>query len=307
MQQTFAGNPEIDKCIATFEEFLAMSLFECHDYQKFLVLKGPPGTGKSTLVKLARALHGEKAVSSVPVHKFGQERYQASMVGKLLNIVSEVQATDNATDDFIKAVVSGDDVEVRFLYKETYSVRLPTRLLIACNEMFRIRDTSGAVERRMMVLQCPNIIEEDAQDKQLSFKLNSELPGIFNRVAAAWVRLRERGLFDPPTSSKSDIAEFTMENNHTKQWLVDRTHEGMKLEHQEHKCPEGDGTEMADLYLDYTEWARLNGFKQISSVTFGMRLSQLRIPGMKFDSKVKWVAGRALRLRPIHLLNTGKY
>lgn len=307
LDQTFDGNPDKQKCIDTFEEFVAMTLFECHDYQKFLVLKGPPGTGKSTLVKLARALHGEKAVSSVPVHKFGQERYQASMVGKLLNIVSEVQATDNATDDFIKAVVSGDDVEVRFLYKETYSVRLPTRLLIACNEMFRIRDTSGAVERRMIILQCPNVIPDEKQDKQLLTKLTAELPGVFNRMVKAWNRLRDRGLFDEPASSKADTAEFTLDNNHTKSWLIERTFEGMALSNPDVKIPKGEGTEASALYSDYSEWAKMNGFKQASSITFGMRLTQLRLPGHDFDVKVKWIGGRAVRMRQLHLLHTSNF
>lgn len=311
MLKTFTSEEEdATLSIQCFEEFVSHTLFECLDFQKFLVIKGVPSTGKSTLLKLVSAMHGSNAVSAVPVHEFGNERYRTAMTGCLVNLVSEVQATSHAVDDFLKAVTSGDSVQIRYLYEEPRLVQLPTRMIIACNEMFRVRDTSGAIERRMLFLSCNNPIPEDEQDPDLKFKLVQELPGIFNRLVAAWGRLRERKRFIPPTSQVKHLEEFTLENNHVLQWLQERTHQGQVLldPATQMNGHAGAATEIGILYLDFSEWMKLNGFKTLSSIGFGAKLSQIKTPpGVNLKSSVKWVGGKATRVREISLLSEGRY
>lgn len=308
LNEIFEGNDDKDKCIATFEEFSALTLFEGTQYEKFLVLKGQPGSGKSTLIKLVQSIHGKNGVSAVPLHNFGDERYRATMVGKLLNVVNEVQATSYAVDNFLKAIVSGDAVQVRFLYQETFVTVIPARILVACNDMFRVHDTSGAVERRMLILPCDNTLDEKDQDKTLGRKLHAERAGVFNRMVAAWQRLRDRTYFDPPASHRAAVAEFTMDNNHVLQWFLSRTHQGEALANGT-KPEKNTTSEGSSLYLDYAEWAKMNGFKQISSNTFSVKLSQMRFEGKAIDCKsdVKWIGNKAVRVRPVTLLNEGRY
>lgn len=295
------GDREI--AISTYEEFLAHTLFECLRYQKFLVIKGQPGSGKSTLLHIARMLHSPKAVSSVNVEQLGTDRGRASMIGKLLNIVSEVKAMSEAADDFLKSVASGDSVEVRYLYQENERLILPTRILIACNFMFRIRDTSGAVERRMLILSCDNVVSKEKKDEVLGDKLEREMPGIFNRIARAWPRLRDRRGFLTPASHDEELKAFSEENNNVMLWLKDRTHQGALMDNAQYAIPSnGLYTENPILYLDYAQWAKDMGFKTLSSVSWGMRLK-----GMGFETEVKWLGGRAIRMRAIGLINGGKY
>lgn len=309
MARTFELEPEPDKAIGTYEEFVAHTFFECLDYHSFLVLKGATRTGKSTLAKLAKMLHGDSSVSAVAVHNFGAERYQAAMVGKLINISAEANSADNVSEEFLKGVTAGDPVQVRFLYQESMLVTLPTRLLMSCNDLFKIRDMSGAVEERMIIITCDNHVPKKDRDASLPSKLEAELPGIFNRMAKAWVRLRDRGHFDPPASHEKRVAEFTMDNNHALQWFKDRTHQGAWTEMNGERPPEppkGE-TEVGALYLDYAEWAKLNGFKQVSSVTFAVRLASLKVMGLNLANTTKWVGGRTVRCRQLTLVHDGRY
>lgn len=309
LETTFANLPEGDKelSINTYEEFVAHSLFECLDYHRFLVIKGQPRTGKSTLVNIARMLHGEDAVSAVAVHDFANERYRTAMVGKLLNLVTEVAASNHAADDFLKAVTAGDLVQVRYLYAEPLLVKLPTRLIIACNEMFRTRDTSGAIEARMLILSCENAVDEGKRDIKLMNKLRKERAGIFLRMQKAWKRLEERGRFYAPSTSAKEIFRFTMENNHVQSWMMDRCVQGRIFEEEDYKPNPADLTETGQLYLDYVDWAKTNGFKQISSVTFGMKLTSLKIRGLDLEAKVRRMEGRVVRCRNLTLYNASKY
>ena len=292
---------EVALSIGLFEEFVAHTLFECLDFQKFLVLKGEPGTGKSTLLKVVRMLHSPRAVAAVGVHDFGNERFRAAMAGRLLNVATEVAATSHMADDFLKAVTAGDEIQVRYLYREPEMMRLPTRLIFACNEMFKTRDHSGAIERRMLVLPCVNRVPDDRQDPWIVDKIRMELPGVFNRMTEAWARLRVRSGFLPTASQRTELETFTVANDNVLQWFRERTHQGALLDDPAHTIP-ADGAEMENpiLYLDYAEWARANGYRQVSSVSWGMRVA-----GLGYKARVQRVGDRTVRMRPLGLLKVG--
>lgn len=302
---------DLQDSINCYEEFVAHTLFECLDFHRFLVVKGAPRSGKSTLFKVARMLHGKHAVSGVPVQEFGNERYRTSMVGKLLNVVNEVAAMSHASDDFLKSITAGDEVEIRYLYRETQLVQLPARIMIACNEMFRVRDTSGAIEERMIILSCDNHLKEGDRDVKMPQRLRDELPGIFNRMILAWRRLSARGRFAPPAGSRVEIDNFTTENNVVLAWLKERSYQGMliagTITEEEYNKLAIQPTETGELYLDFVEWVKSNGHKQCSKITFSMKLSQINAPGHNFDAQVQWVGGRSVRVRQVTLIDKGKY
>jgi P4 family phage/plasmid primase-like protien len=316
IQKTFEqeDEEEVTRCIDTFEEFAAHTLFECLRFQKFIVFKGIPNTGKSTLLYIMRILHSENATSAVAVHDFGTERYKTSMVGKLVNITGEVGSTTFISDDFLKNVTAGDPVEVRFLFNESFRTILPTRIVIACNDMFRVRDTSGAVERRMIILPCDNLVREEDVDVFLWDKLKDELPGIFNRIADAWIRLRDRGKFLPPDASQKNTDAFTMENNHVLHWLITCTHQGLRIDDEEYNMPEDlQPTESPLLYKSFVEFCQERGYKQMSDITWGSKLTTIsrqfcekrNIP--KLDKYNKWFKGRPIKVRNINLLNVPSF
>lgn len=300
LREVFAGD-DVERRIALYEEFAGYSMVRSHKYHKFLVLKGLPGSGKSVLLNLMKEMHDPARVSSVQAEHFGDEKYSAHMVGKPLNVTSEIAAMSNVADGFLKTVTAGDSTTVRPLYANPSSTVLPTRFIIACNEMFRIRDTSGAVERRMMIIPCDNAIPEQRQDVNLISKLRAELPGIFNRVARAYRILEERGRFDIPPSSRAAVASFSEENNHVLQWYQERTHQGKLTVFPEHPAP---GTlppsETNTLYADYTDWSKFHGFQQMTSNTFLQKLTTAA-PGSQ--SRTIRLGRDFVRVRPITLIS----
>lgn len=299
-------NPDIDAAINCYEEYLIMTTVECLIFQVFMVLHGATGSGKSVLLNIAKMFHG--SFSAVGVHDFGNEQQRAAMVGKLINISAEVAATSHAVDDFLKAVTSGDSIQVRFLYKEAFSTVIQARILMACNDLFRVRDTSGAVERRMLLLSCNNPLSEEDQDPKLLDKIRLEMPGIFNRLVFAYKTLMARGRFKAPRYTKRRLEDFTKENNHVRAWVEERTWQGSRfVDPQLDINPKWAMTEVSELYQDFAEWAKLNNFRILSSTTFGSKIGQIRIPGFNMDPVVKWVGGKSVRFRPLTLVNPTKY
>lgn len=291
------------KSIDTAEEFFGLTLVDDMSFQKMLAIKGDPGSGKSTLVEAALKLHDPRVVASVPVTKLGDERMKTSLVGKLVNLSPEVRAGDTIDDDVFKTIVSGDPVSVRRLYEEVDNdVRLNVRIIMTCNELFRTRDVSGAVERRMILLGGGKRIE--TPDRDMPRRLAEERPGILVRLVHALRRLYERTRFDPPMTHSKRIAEFSVENNSVALWLRDRTHEGRKLEDENHsmKGLNGHGEQSRLLYADFCEWLKMNGLPMMSSVKWGVRLTDLG-----YGIRISKVGGISVRCRALHLLEQTMY
>lgn len=316
LSETFAPMPGEDEdertlAIACFEEFVAMTMFECHEYHRFLVLEGSTRSGKSVLTHVASLMHHPDAISSVMAHDFNDERYRAAMLGKLINITGETSTVSSVSDDYLKMIVAGERVSVRHLYRPVTTVALPTRLLIATNDPLKTKDTSNAVLERMLVLRCDNYVKPKDRDTKLPSKLSLERAGIFNRMAAAWLRLRDRGDFVLPPSSDKMREDFEESNNPILAWIKDNTHQGRMMDDPEYKLPKGvsDLTSIKMLFVDFSEWCAQMKYMPRSINTFTKELSKIRVDGFDFGNVMQRVGGSGypLRCRRISLLQQSKY
>lgn len=314
VNETFAheDQEETQKAIETYEEFVAMTMFECHDFHRFLVLEGTTRGGKSVLISIAKFMHHDDSISSVMAHDFGRESSRTSMLGKLLNVTGETSTVNSVADDYLKLIVAGERVDVRHLYFGGFSAVLPTRIMIATNDPLKTKDTSGAVMERMLILRCDNYVPKNKRDIHLTEKLATERPGILNRMVKAWHRLRDRRVFDPPKASQLNAEQFQIDNNPVMQWVLECTHQGIKLQEPSYEMPPGivGYTQAGVLYMDYTDWAKARGFMQMNIITWGMKLTQIRAGGLDLSSQLKRFPTSTtgpLRVRNLSLLQHLKY
>ena len=286
--------------VQNFEEFVGLTLVPDLSFQTAMAVVGETRTGKSTLLNLISMLHSPDAISASTIDTFNDERARTAMVGKLINISSEVDHMSAMADRMFKAVTGGDKVPVRALYQEqTYAV-ITARIIITGNENFRYSDDSGAIERRLLYLHCGESLRKEEQDVGLPDKLKAELPGIFNRMAAGYLRLKARGGFEKPRIHTIKVQELSEENNQVYQFLIDQTHEGLHLKHPDYVVPNGvePAVEALQVYMRYAEWAKASGHKPMSNVTFGTRLTRAGFP-----STVRRIGGRPVRVRALTFLN----
>ena len=312
LEETFAHEDpgETEAYIAAYEEFVSMTFFECHDYQRFLVLEGATRSGKGVLAKIIKFLHPPDACCSVMAHHLDRDSSRTSMLGKLINVVGEANTVNSIADEYIKTIVAGEPVEVRHLYHGAFSAVLPVRLIIATNEPLKTKDTSGAVLERMLLLKCDNHVPREKRDVHLIDKLQAERPGIFNRMARAWLRLKERGRFEDPKSLEEVRDRFAEDNNPVLKWVRERTVEGVRESDPDFKPkiePAG-YNQLNQLYIDYVEWAKSNGFMQMNIVTFGTKLGQIKLNGEFLRAVNKRIAGgNPIKVRKLSLLQPQRF
>ena len=291
--------------IEMVEEFFALTLVNDMRFQKALIVRGSPGGGKSVLAQVLQYMHGEGVsdahnVASVPLSDLGDERSRTALVGKLVNVGSELDATKPINVPYFKAITGGDAVPIRSLYKDMQpNVRLPTRFVVFCNEIPPYRDSSGAMERRLLIAPSDNPIPPDQHIPDYFERfLIPEMPGIFNRWMGALRRLYERTRFNPPLSSKREVKSLQIENDGVRQWIMDR----LDMD-KEGKLITDTMTASSELYADYAEWCK-STYRSVvlSQVSWGRHLSHAKVPPVTTR-----VGGRVLRCRRAKLVNGGEY
>lgn len=267
IEWVFGGD---EKAINCFEEYAGLTLVDDIRFQKMLYLIGPGSNGKSTLANLISAMHDPNAVSNVPITSLDDERMITSLVGKLVNISSEQSRLNMVSDDILKRITGGDPVSIRRLYAEVENkVILKVRFLCVANDMPATNDSSYAMRRRLMILECPNIIKENEADPDLFEKLLNERPGIMRRWVEGLIRLRKRGRFAEPESSKQAVDAYLRENDSVAQWLDAKT-----------VRTGGDyWTSLEDSYIDYQEYAKSIGYNRpFTMPVFRSKLRQGNVP-----------------------------
>lgn len=296
MRTTFNDDQEAIDC---FEEFAGLTTVDDMRFQKMLFLLGPGGNGKSTVANLLASVHAPSAVSAVPITSLDDERHRTSLVGKLLNISSEQSRLNVVSDTVLKQITGGDTVPVRKLFKEIVEIQLKARLLCLANNMPATNDTSVAMRRRLLILNCPNIIEEKDKDTSLLEKLKDERPAILKRWIIALRRLRERGRFEEPESSKKAVAEYFRNASSFAMWLADSV---TLIDPSESPSK---WTPITELFIDYVEFSKDRGFYRHANIGMfiqdlrghNIEIHQLTLPSK--DPKLAYVAQVCnLSLRP---------
>jgi putative DNA primase/helicase len=104
--------------------------------------------------------------------------------------------------------ISGEDaITIDRKNREAWTGTLPTRIVIATNELPRLSDASGALASRMIILNTPESFY-GRENHDLTDHLMGELPGIFNWALDGLDRLRRTGRLSVPESGLALRAEM---------------------------------------------------------------------------------------------------
>jgi P4 family phage/plasmid primase-like protien len=185
-----------DKRQLVLQEFMGYTLLlECK-YQKFVVLIGDGGNGKSTITETWQAVLGEENVSAVGLESLGDEHRQWSLKGKLANFSGELPYLNKVNEGTLKRIVSGEPVDANRKHRDPVKLRLHAKLVNNTNEMPRINDATPATWDRMIVIPFTERFRDTAKDdKDRVEKLRAELPGILMWALKGLVRLQKNGKF----------------------------------------------------------------------------------------------------------------
>lgn len=157
-------------------EAIGYCFYRRNELRKAFILTGEKQNGKSTYLKLINFLLGRNNVTSLDLAELGQRFKPAELFGKLANI------GDDIGDDFIsnpaifKKVVSGDPVNVERKGENPFDLKNYSKFLFSANNIPRIKDKSGAVISRLVIIPFNARFTKDDPDfdPYIIYKLTTE-------------------------------------------------------------------------------------------------------------------------------------
>ncbi|HHT8243980.1 TPA: primase-helicase zinc-binding domain-containing protein [Citrobacter freundii] len=160
---------------------LFMVLANRYDWQLFLEVTGPGGSGKSILAEIATLLAGKDNATSADIETLEDPRKRASLIGfSLIRLPDQEKWSGDGAG--LKAITGGDAVSVDPKYQNPYSTHIPAVILAVNNNPMRFTDRSGGVSRRRVILHFPEQIAPDERDPQLCDKIAIELAVIVRQL-----------------------------------------------------------------------------------------------------------------------------
>lgn len=193
--------------------------------QKFFILYGEGGNGKSSFLQLLTSLLTESNVSNIALIDIGASQFRlAEIVGKYANIGDDIESTAILNTASLKKIVTGDTIIVEPKHLKPYSYKPHAKLFFSCNSIPRIYDTSTGMKDRLVIIPMtnrirntaiatPHIVREIIKSGGLTVLLNRALEGLR--------RLRSQGAFTKPPRVTALTASYIKENDQVAQFLDD--------------------------------------------------------------------------------------
>ena len=144
-----------DKEIRTLiEECIGYCFYRDSKLGKCFILTGEKNNGKSTFIFMLNNLLGDDNYSSVDITNLARELDIASLANKLANIKDDI--ADNYMDglnvSLFKQVATGNRCRGKFLYNDPFDFYPYATLIFSANSIPRIKDPTGAVTKRMVII-----------------------------------------------------------------------------------------------------------------------------------------------------------
>lgn len=268
--------------IGDLEEVASTMLDPSRTPHKSMFLFGPSRSGKSTFLRIMRAVAGPENTSGVTLHQLSDDKFStANLYGKSLNVAADLSSR-HIEDLSVWKMLTGEDlISANLKYGSMFSFTNQALFAFSANELPTVSESSRAYFERIKPFRFGFSFAGTENPKLEEMIIESELSGVLARWRRAFVRLRERGQFCP---TAPDIeAEFEVSSDRVRLWMADEMVIVATLDvdgvpqaiSEGRNCPTSHATPSARLYEAFTTWTKENGYSAVGKQKFLRRLTSL--------------------------------
>ena len=247
------------------EEYIGYNFYRRNELGKAFIFTGDKSNGKSTFLDTMHVLLGYENTSALDIDEIFDRFTTSMMFGKLANI------GDDISDEFLKGkgvstfkkIVTGNRIKAEDKGQNPYEFNPYTKLTFSANEMPKMKDKTGAVIRRLVMIPCNARFTKDDPDYEpfIKYKLieESSLEYMIKIGIDGLKRVLEANEFTEPQQCIDALKDYELENDNFLQFI-----DGMTIDDFENKVT-------SDVYLRYT--SSLTGSQQaMNKFSFSKRI-----------------------------------
>jgi putative DNA primase/helicase len=232
--------------------------------EKCLLLYGSGANGKSVFFDIVNAMLGQENISNFSLGNLGEEHNRALIADKLLNYGSEIKGTIEA--DTFKQLVSGESVQCRLKYGNSFTIKSYARLCFNCNELPKDVEHTEAYFRRFLIIPFNETIPEEERNPDLAKGIiASELSGVFNWVLQGLQRLLSQRRFSESELVTSAVQHYKQQSDSVFLFLEEGGY---------HKSA-ASATLLKYIFPQYRSFCSNNGLSPLGKPNFSRRLVNL--------------------------------
>jgi putative DNA primase/helicase len=244
--------------------------------EKALLLYGGGANGKSVIFDTINALLGKENIANFSLSNLLEEHNRALIAHKLLNFGSEINATK--TRDEFKILVSGEPIQARLKYGQSFTMTNYAKLAFNCNELPKDFDHQHAYFRRLLIIPFRVKIPDAEQDSNLAKKIiKTELAGVFNWIIAGLKRLLKAEKFTESKIVEQTIANYKKESDSVAMFIDEN---GYKPSSNSHVL-------LKELYANYRGFCLEDGTSALKRMNFKKRLEAIGFQTIEVSNLVR--------------------
>ncbi|MCQ2978244.1 MAG: phage/plasmid primase, P4 family [Clostridia bacterium] len=248
------------------EEVIGYCFYRRNELRKSFILTGDKANGKSTFLDMIKTLLGDENTAALDLKELGDRFKTAELFGKLANIGDDIGDEFIANPAVFKKLVSGDRVNVERKGRDPFDFNNYSKLLFSANSIPRIKDKSGAVIDRLIIVPFDaKFTKEDPDyDPYIKYKLrqSSSMEYLIKLGLEGLKRVLKNRGFTTSEKVQKELQEYEETNNPILGFFKE-----YGIDDIENECTK-------DVYKKYNEFCLANNFTPMSNIEFSKKINK---------------------------------
>lgn len=248
------------------EEVIGYTFFRRNELRKAFILVGDKSNGKSTYLNMICQLLGSENTTALDLKELGDRFKTAELFGKLANIGDDIGDEFIPNPAIFKKVVSGDRVNAERKGQDPFDFSPYAKQLFSANSIPRIKDKSGAVLDRLVIVPFEATFSKDDPDfdPYIKYKLrdDSVMEYLIQIGLKGLKRVLDHQAFTICKKIEDRLEEYAENNNPTLMFFKEST-----------------DSEIFDkptkfVYQAYVEFCFCNSLQPLSNIEFSRQVKK---------------------------------
>lgn len=250
------------------EECIGYCFYRRNELGKAFILTGDKSNGKSTFLDCMKAMLGEQNISALDLKELGDRFSTAMMFGKLANIGDDIgdEFLQGSQVSIFKKVVTGNRIKAERKGQDPFEFNPFIKLLFSANDIPRMKDKTGAVLRRLVIIPFNATFskESDDYDPYIKYKLiEQDCMEYFIRVGVEGLqRVIINQDFTQSEKVQNQLNEYEEENNPIIAFIADCGVDAIENEPTN------------EVYKRYQVFCAENSMQPMSNIVFSKQINK---------------------------------